>query len=57
MRQDDCSFERIVKKSRFKNLGDIHKVWTEATTHRVLPGCVPNIKPLLNQRKEASDPE
>ncbi len=39
--QENPSFMRIVKQNRFKNLGEIHKEWTEAgvkasraTTHR-----------------------
>src|SRR4029434_4057574 len=39
--RDNRSLERIVKRSPFKNLGEIHKKWTEAgvsasraTTHR-----------------------
>ncbi len=42
---------RIVKQNRFKNLGELHKEWTEAgvkasraTTHRP-------VKPLLNHRQ------
>ena len=61
--RDDRKFEKIVKQSRFKNLGELHKVWTEAgvsasraTTHRRLRekgyNCrIPSIKPLLNQRQ------
>ena len=28
--RDDPKFEKIVKQSRFKNLGELHNVWTEA---------------------------
>lgn len=28
--RDDCSPERIVGKSRFKNLGDLHEEWIRA---------------------------
>ncbi len=54
---------RIVKKNRFKNLGELHKEWTEAgvkasraTTHRRVKEfgyscCIPLVKPLLNHRK------
>ncbi len=51
---------RIVKQNRFKNLGELHKEWTEAgvkasraTTHRRVKefgySCrIPLVKPLLN---------
>ncbi len=54
---------RIVKQNRFKNLGELHKEWTEAgvkasrsTTHRrvkefVYSCCIPLVKPLLNHRQ------
>ncbi len=39
--RENCSLMRIVKQNRFKNLGELHKEWTEAgvkasraTTHR-----------------------
>ncbi len=39
--RENCSLMRIVKKNRFKNLGELHKEWTETgvkasrvTTHR-----------------------
>ncbi len=28
--RENCSFMRIVKPNRFKNLGELHKEWTEA---------------------------
>ncbi len=28
--RENCSFMRIVKQNRFKNLGELHKEWTEA---------------------------
>lgn len=61
--RDDRSLEKIVKQSRFKNLGELHKEWTEAgvsasraTTHRRVQEmgykcCIPSVKPLLNQRQ------
>ena len=61
--RDDRSLEKIVKQSRFKNLGELHKEWTEAgvsasraTTHRRLRekgyNCrIPSTKPLLNPRQ------
>ena len=61
--RDDPKFEKIVKQSRFKNLGELHKVWTEAgvsasraTMHRRLRekgySCrIPSIEPLLNKRQ------
>ena len=61
--RDNSSLERIVKQSSFKNLGEIHKEWTEAgvsaskaTTHRCIQdvgyNCrIPRVKPLLNQRQ------
>ena len=61
--RDDPKFEKIVKQSRFKNLGELHKVWTEAgvsasraTMHRRLRekgyNCrIPIIEPLLNKRQ------
>ncbi len=54
---------RIVKQNRFKNLGELHKEWTEAgvkasrsTTHRrvkefVYSCRIPLVKPLLNHRQ------
>ncbi len=54
---------RIVKHNRFKNLGELHKEWTEdviktsrATTHRRVKefgySCrIPLVKPLLNHRR------
>ncbi len=54
---------RIVKQNRFKNLGELHKEWTEAgvkasiaTTHRCVKEfgyscCIPLVKPLLNHRQ------
>ncbi len=54
---------RIVKQNRFKNLGELHKEWTEAgvkasraTTHRRVKefgySCrIPLVKPLLNHRQ------
>ncbi len=40
-KRENCSLMRIVKQNRFKNLGELHKEWTEAgvkasraTTHR-----------------------
>ncbi len=53
----------IVKQNRFKNLGELHKEWTEAgvkasraTTHRLVKefgySCrIPLVKPLLNHRQ------
>ena len=61
--RDYRSLERIVKRRPFKNLGEIHKEWTEAgfsasrsTTHRSIQdmgyNChIPLVKPLLNQRQ------
>ncbi len=57
------SLMRIVKQNRFKNLGELHKEWTEAgvkasraTTHRRVKefgySCrIPLVKPLLNHRQ------
>ncbi len=54
---------RIVKQNQFKNLGELHKEWTEAgvktsraTTHRHVKGfgysCrIPLVKPLLKHRQ------
>ncbi len=54
---------RIVKQNRFKNLGELHKEWTEAgvkasraTIHRRVKefgySCrIPLVKPLLNHRQ------
>ncbi|KAI2651864.1 Transposable element Tc1 transposase [Labeo rohita] len=54
------SLQRLVKQNRFKNLGELHKEWTEAgvkasraTTHRRVKEfgyscCIPLVKPLLN---------
>uniref|UniRef100_A0AAY5KDZ4 Transposase Tc1-like domain-containing protein n=1 Tax=Esox lucius TaxID=8010 RepID=A0AAY5KDZ4_ESOLU len=61
--RDDRSLQRIVKQTRFKNLGELHKEWTEAgvsasraTTHRRVQEMGykcrnPSVKPLLNQRQ------
>ncbi|KAI2649443.1 hypothetical protein H4Q32_015398 [Labeo rohita] len=57
------SLERPVKQNRFKNLGELHKEWTEAgvkalraTTHRCVKefgySCrIPLFNPLLNHRQ------
>ncbi len=61
--RENRSLMRIVKQNRFKNLGELHKEWTEAgvkawraTTHRHVKefGCscrIPLVKPLLNHRQ------
>ena len=61
--RDNCTLERIVKQSPFKNVGEIHKEWTAAgvsasrtTTHRCIQdmgfSCrIPCVKPLLNKRQ------
>ncbi len=58
--RENRSFMRIVKQNRFKNLGELHKEWTEAgvkasraTTQRRVKefgySCrIPLVKPLLN---------
>ncbi len=47
--RENCSLMRIVKQNRFKNLGELHKEWTEAgvkalraTTHRYVKEFVYN---------------
>ncbi|KAI2661075.1 Transposable element Tc3 transposase [Labeo rohita] len=64
--RENHSLERLVKKNRFKNLGELHKEWTEAgvkasraTTYRRVKefGCscrIPLVKPLLNHRQHES---
>ncbi|KAI2652322.1 Transposable element Tcb2 transposase [Labeo rohita] len=61
--RENRSLERLVKQNRFKNLGELHKEWTEAgvkasraTTHRRVKefgySCrIPLVKPLLNHRQ------
>ncbi len=61
--RENRSLMRIVKQNRFKNLGELHKEWTEAgvkasraTTHRRVKECgyscrIPLVKPLLNHRQ------
>ncbi len=61
--RENRSLMGIVKQNRFKNLGELHKEWTEAgvkasraTTHRRVKefgySCrIPLVKPLLNQRQ------
>ncbi len=61
--RENRSLMRIVKQNRFKNLGELHKEWTEAgvkasraTTHRHVKefgySCrIPLVKPLLNHRQ------
>ncbi len=61
--RENRSLMRIVKQNRFKNLGELHKEWTEAgvkalraTTHRrvkefVCSCHIPLVKPLLNHRQ------
>ncbi|KAI2660861.1 Transposable element Tc1 transposase [Labeo rohita] len=61
--RENCSLERLVKQNRFKNLGELHKEWTEAgvkasraTTYRRVKEfgyscCIPLVKPLLNHRR------
>ncbi len=61
--RENRSLMRIVKQNQFKNLGELHKEWTEAgvkasraTTHRRVKefgySCrIPLVKPLLNHRQ------
>ncbi len=61
--RENRSLMRIVKQNQFKNLGELHKEWTEAgvkasraTTHRCVKefgySCrIPLVKPLLNHRQ------
>ncbi len=61
--RENRSLMRIVKQNRFKNLGELHKEWTEAgvkasraTRHRRVKefgySCrIPLVKPLLNHRQ------
>ncbi len=61
--RENRSIIRIVRQNRFKNLGELHKEWTEAgvkasraTTHRRVKefgySCrIPLVKPLLNHRQ------
>ncbi len=61
--RENRSLMRIVKQNRFKNLGELHKEWTEAgvkasraTTHRRVKefgySCrIPLVKPLMNHRQ------
>ncbi len=61
--RENRSLMRIVKQNWFKNLGELHKEWTEAgvkasraTTHRRVKefgySCrIPLVKPLLNHRQ------
>ncbi len=61
--RENRSLLRTVKQNRFKNLGELHKEWTEAgikasraTTHRRVKefgySChIPLVKPLLNHRQ------
>ncbi len=61
--RENRSLMRIVKQNRFKNLGELHKEWTEtgvkasrATTHRRVKEFgysyyIPLVKPLLNHRQ------
>ncbi|KAI2648215.1 Transposable element Tc1 transposase [Labeo rohita] len=61
--RENCSPERLVKLNRFKNLGELHKQWTEAgvkasraTTQRRVKEfgyscCIPLVKSLLNHRQ------
>ncbi len=60
--RENRSLMRIGKQNRFKNLGELHKEWTEAgvkesraTTHRRVEefgySCrIPLVKPLLNHK-------
>uniref|UniRef100_A0A3Q3JTR5 Tc1-like transposase DDE domain-containing protein n=1 Tax=Monopterus albus TaxID=43700 RepID=A0A3Q3JTR5_MONAL len=61
--RENRSLERLVKQNRFKNVGKLHKEWTEAgvkasraTTHRCVKEfgyscCIPLVKLLLNHRQ------
>ncbi len=53
--RDDRKLENIVKQSRFKHLGELHKEWTEAGVHQESPRADDfrkrATKPLLNQRQ------
>ena len=62
-KRDDRSLNSIVKKSRFQNLGELQRQWTEAgvqvskaTVHRRVREMgynsrIPMVKPLLNSRQ------
>lgn len=64
--RNDRSLEGIVKQSQFKNVGDLHKEWTEAgvsvsrtTMHRCVQEMgykchIPSVKSLLNQMQVKS---
>uniref|UniRef100_A0A3Q3QFG6 Uncharacterized protein n=1 Tax=Monopterus albus TaxID=43700 RepID=A0A3Q3QFG6_MONAL len=57
------SLEKLLKQNQFKNVGELHKEWTEAgvkasraTTHQRIKEfgyscCIPLVKPLLNHRQ------
>ena len=61
--RDDCSLERNVRRRPFKNVGELHKEWTEAgvskwraTTHRWILDTgfkcrIPLVKPLLKNKQ------
>ncbi len=61
--RENCSLMRIFKQNRFKNLGELHKEWTDpgvkasrATTHKSVKefgySCrIPLVRPLLNHRQ------
>ncbi len=48
--RENCSLMRIVKQNRFKNLGEIHKEWTEAVVkasrapHTDVRGVLPGLR-------------
>ncbi|KAI2652529.1 Transposable element Tc1 transposase [Labeo rohita] len=50
--RENRSLERLVKQNRFKNLGELHKEWTEAGVKEFGYSCrIPLVKPLLNHRQ------
>ncbi len=50
--RENRSLMRIVKQNRFKNLGELHKEWTEAGVKEFGYSCrIPLVTPLLNHRQ------
>ncbi len=60
--RENCSLMRIVKQNRFKNLGELHKEWTEAgvkasiaTTHRRVRNLATDVVFLLLSHSWTTD--
>ncbi len=54
--RENRSFMRIVKQNWFKNLGELHKEWTEAGTRNLATVVVRGVLPGLRRRRTGQLP-